>query len=86
VAYRTKVLAVYIVGSVARGTSHRESDLDLAVIIPHKARKSALKVTEHYHARFTCNSQKPTWQGKQVDLQFFYADDKALAGYSKIAL
>lgn len=86
VAYRTKVLDAFIVGSVAKGTDHKDSDLDIAVIIPTKARKSSLKVTEHYHARFTCNSQKDTWLGKQVDIQFFYEDDAALKDYSTINL
>lgn len=86
VSYRTKVLDAFIIGSVAKGTDHKDSDIDIAVIIPAKARKSALKVTEHYHARFTCDSQKSHWNGKQVDIQFFYPDDPALKTYSIINL
>jgi hypothetical protein len=86
VSYRTKVLEAFIVGSVAKGTSHKDSDIDIAVIIPRKARKSSLKVTEHYHARFTCDSQKDKWQNKQIDIQFFYEDDPVLKEYSMINL
>ena len=86
VSYRTKVLDTFIIGSIAKGNEHANSDIDIAVIIPKKARKSALKVTEHYHARFICDSQKSHWEGKQVDIQFFYEDDCALLEYSKIYL
>jgi predicted nucleotidyltransferase len=86
VAYRTKVIDAFIVGSVAKGTNNQDSDLDIAVIIPRKARKSAIKITEHYHGRFTCDSQKSKWRGIQVDLQFFYEDDIELNKYSKIYL
>lgn len=86
VSYRTKVIDAFIIGSIAKGTDHKNSDIDIAVIIPKKARKSALKVTEHYHARFMCNSEKSHWQGQQVDIQFFYEDDPSLKEYSKIYL
>jgi len=85
-----KIVAAYIVGSVARGTARPDSDLDIAVVIEMRngkpPRLSALKETDLYHSNFRSNSQKATWEGRVVDFQFFYADDPELAGYSKIEL
>lgn len=83
---REKVLAAYIVGSEAKGTARPDSDLDIAIIVaPHK-RVSAIQKSERYHQKFTSDQQKPKWNGRIVDLQFFYPDDKALLGYTKIEL
>ena len=76
----------YIVGSEARGTAKEGSDLDIAVVIPKSTRISAIKRTENYHSKFTTEKQKPQWNGRIVDMEFFYEDDEELAGYSKIQL
>lgn len=86
VSCREKVLEAYIIGSTAKGTDTNDSDIDIAVIIPRKARKSALKFSEHYHAKFTCNSQKDTWDTKLVDFQFFYPDSEELKEYPRIKI
>jgi tRNA nucleotidyltransferase (CCA-adding enzyme) len=86
VSCREKVLEAYIIGSVAKGTSHKDSDLDIAIVIQAKARKSSLKFTEHYHAKFTCGSQKKKWAGLTVDFQFFYPNSQELASYTRIKL
>ena len=81
--YDGKILASYIVGSEAKGCARADSDLDIAIVIPKKVRLSALQVTEHYHAKFKADNQKPSWNGRQVDLQFFYSGDVALASNKK---
>lgn len=86
VSCREKVLEAYIIGSVAKGTNHKDSDLDIAIIIQAKARKSALKFTEQYHAKFTCESQKKKWAGLTVDFQFFYPNLQELTSYTRIKL
>jgi predicted nucleotidyltransferase len=84
--FNGKVLACYIVGSEARGCARSDSDLDIAIVVPSRARLSALKMTERYHEKFMEECQKPMWGGRIVDFQFFYADDEALASYSKITV
>lgn len=76
---RYKVLAAYVVGSIAKGTARPDSDLDIAVIIPSVRGQSALQITERYHARFMDERWKPRWSGR-------VADDPNLARYSKIPL
>lgn len=83
---RDRVLSAYIIGSEAKGTARQDSDLDIAAIIPPRGRVSAIQRTERYHQKFTSNLQKPTWNGRVVDFQFFYPDDAELSGYSKIKL
>lgn len=83
---RRKILGAFIVGSEARGTARPDSDLDVAVIIPHVRGKTSLRVTEKYQAHFTGNSQKPKWNGRVVDVQFFYPDDLELGRYDKIEM
>lgn len=80
------VLGAFIVGSEAKGTANKNSDLDIAVIIPSSDKISALKRTENYHAKFRSDFDKPKWNGRVVDFQFFYEGDSELAGYSKITL
>jgi predicted nucleotidyltransferase len=80
------VLDAFIVGSEAKGTAKDDSDIDVAVIIPKVQGKSALQVSERYHSRFMKESQKPTWDGRVIDFQFFYQDDPELVGYQKIPL
>ena len=82
--YRGQILACYIVGSVAKGTSTEDSDVDVAIVIPEVRGKSALKYTEEFHQRYLTDSCYPQVDGKKVDFQFFYASDSEIAGYSKI--
>jgi len=81
-----KIKSAFVVGSVAKGTAGDESDIDIAIIIPEVKGKTALKVTEQYHSRFTSNEQMPHFKGRRLDLQFFYEDDKDLSSYAKIQL
>ena len=80
---RDKILKAYVVGSVAKGTAHQNSDIDIAVIIP-KLNKRSIAVTDLYHSKFTHNDQMPHHEGFRVDLQFFYQDDDELKSYSMI--
>jgi predicted nucleotidyltransferase len=80
------IISAFVVGSVAKGTAGDDSDIDIAIIIPKVKGKSALKVTEQYHARFTSNSQMPHYYGRRLDFQFFYENDTSLLNYSKIQL
>ena len=86
-AVRIKVLRAFVIGSVAKGTEQTTSDLDIAVVIPPKHRVSALNITEKYHFRMgMTNSSYPIFNGKRVDFQFFFPDDKNLATYPAIKL
>lgn len=80
------IQSAFVVGSVAKGTAGDESDIDIALIIPKVNGKTALKVTEQYHARFTADHQMPHYAGRRLDLQFFYQGDVALKEYAKIPL
>lgn len=45
---REKVLAAYVIGSIARGTAKANSDIDIALVIPAKRRVSALRLSERF--------------------------------------
>jgi predicted nucleotidyltransferase len=81
-----KVLGAFIVGSEAKGIARPDSDLDIAVIIPPVRGKSALQISNYYQSKFSDERWKPKWNGRIVDIQFFYATDPELASYSKIPL
>jgi len=83
---RRPILAAYVVGSEAKGTARPDSDLDIAVVIPRVQGKTALQITEEWHSRFSSQQFWPHWNGRPVDVQFFYEDDPELAGYDKIPL
>lgn len=83
---KDKVLAAYIVGSEAKGTAKSDSDIDIALIVSEQPRLTALKKTERYHQKFAEEGQKPAWQGRVVDFQFFYENDPEFLGYSKIKI
>jgi predicted nucleotidyltransferase len=83
---RRKILGATIVGSEARGVARPGSDLDVAVVIPRVRGKSSLQITDDHHARYMSNNLKPEWNGRVVDVQFFYPDDPELARYDKIEL
>ena len=80
-----KIIDAYIVGSEAKGTAKYDSDLDIAIIIPPKIGISSLKFSEHWHMNHN-RDWWLNWNGRQVDLQFFYPDDPELKEYSKIPL
>lgn len=86
VSKRDKVLDAYLIGSSARGTDSEDSDIDIAVVIPAKKRKTAVRFTEEYHASFTSNTQKNHWQGRCVDLQFFYPGSQELEECTRVKL
>lgn len=83
---RYKILGAYVIGSEAKGLARPDSDLDIAVIIPPVRGKTALQITEYYHSKFADERWKPKWNGRIVDIQFFYSTDAELASYSKIPL
>jgi predicted nucleotidyltransferase len=83
----TDLLGAFVVGSVAKGTSHADSDLDIAVVIePVERFPDPIKLTDFYHSRFTSDWQKPMWNNQIVDFQFFYPNDPILQSYNKIPL
>ncbi len=75
---REKVLGAFVIGSTAKLNTHEGSDIDIAIIIPAKKRKSALKYTEQYHQKFSKNSDMPHWEGRRVDFQFYYCESSLL--------
>ena len=84
---RRHILDAYIVGSEAKGTATDTSDLDIAVVVSNRrSSPTSLQLSEAYHAKFTSDDQKPTWQGRRVDFQFFYATDTQLVTYQKLPL
>ena len=84
---REKVLAAYVIGSIAKGTANTNSDLDIAVIIPAKKQVSALRFSERFHLKMAMSGGIcPTFSGKRVDFQFFFPDAANLAIYPTIEL
>ena len=81
-----EIKSAFVVGSVAKGTAGESSDIDIAIIIDKVKGKTALKVTENYHSRFTSNHQMPHFHGRRLDFQFFYEGDNSLTNYAKIQL
>ncbi|MCK2000203.1 nucleotidyltransferase domain-containing protein [[Brevibacterium] frigoritolerans] len=85
-SFRRKVIAAYIVGSEAKGTTNDNSDLDVAIIIEAVRGKTALQITEEYHQKFLNDLFKPRWENRILDFQFFYPDDQDLKTYKKIPI
>lgn len=83
---RRRVLAAYIIGSEAKRTSGPDSDLDIAVVVDRVRGRTSLQLSSYYHSKFMNVSEKPNWQGRVVDFQFFYPDDPELASYHRIKL
>ena len=84
---REKVLAAYVIGSIAKGTAKPNSDLDIAVVIPAKRRVSALRLSERFHLKMALTGGiNPTFLGRRVDFQFFFPDAGILATYPAIKL
>jgi predicted nucleotidyltransferase len=84
---RTKVLKAFVVGSVAKGSSRPDSDLDIAVVIPAKKRISAIKFSQHFHLKLGLSGAcYPSFNNRRVDFQFFYPSDACLAQYAKCEL
>jgi predicted nucleotidyltransferase len=86
VPLKRKIHAAYIIGSEAKGTAKTTSDLDIAIIIDPVRGKTALQLTEIYHSKFYNENFTPKWNGRKIDVQFFYPGDSDLESYSKIEL
>lgn len=83
---RPQILNMYIIGSEALGTGFEKSDLDVAVIIPKIKDKSSIQYTENYHTHFLHSNQKPKWNNRIIDFQFFFEEDDELKTITKIEL
>ena len=84
---RPNIIAAYIVGSEAKGTANPDSDIDIALVVPKTPGLRSIKKTENYHNRFLRDEDKPHWNGKRVDFQFFYPDEMdEIESYTKIKL
>lgn len=82
---REKVLSAYIIGSTAKLSSKQSSDIDIAIIIAPKSRKTAIRFTEEYHESFVEERFCPHWKGKKVDFQFFYSESE-ISNFPKMEL
>lgn len=83
---RRNIIEAYIVGSEAKGTANENSDLDIAIIVEPVRGKTSLQLTEAYHSKFSSEQFVPRWNGRKIDVQFFYPTDEELKSYQKIKL
>lgn len=83
---RLKIIATYVIGSFAKGMQSSKSDIDIAVVIPKLRTTTSLQFTENFHFRFTHQKQKPKWNGRIIDIQFYFEDDDELDLIPKIEL
>lgn len=83
---RVKVIKAFVVGSEAKGTTNSKSDLDIAVIIPNHKRKTSIRFSEDYHSNFQTLTQKPNWNNKFIDFQFFFKTDIELKKIKKLPI
>lgn len=83
---RRKIIEAYIVGSEAKGTANENSDLDIAIVVEPVRGKTSLQLTEAYHNKFSSEQFVPRWNGRKIDVQFFYPTDSELEGFQKIKL
>ncbi|MBA4405832.1 hypothetical protein C0389_01020 [bacterium] len=72
---RPKILKAFVIGSEAKGNANSKSDLDIALIIPKIKGKTSIQFTESFHSHFTSEKQKPKWNNRIIDFQFFFEDD-----------
>ena len=83
---RRKILNAYIIGSYAKGTNSKNSDLDIAIIISPIKKLTSLQYSNLYHTYFINENQRIKWNDVIVDIQFFYPNDAELENYIKIEL
>jgi hypothetical protein len=72
----------YVIDTAGLGWETPESHLVIALEIARRdgtrPKLSANQVSAYFHASFTSETQWPQWQGRPVDLEFFYAADLLL--------
>ncbi len=81
-----EVLEHFTIGSEAKGTAKKDSDLDIAVVIEPKIDPdsgddiSSSKFSEQFHQQYASEGEVPTTEdgSRKIDLQFFYANDPEL--------
>ena len=83
---RPKIIKAFVIGSEAKGNSNPNSDLDIALIIPIVKGKTSIQYTESFHSHFISESQKPRWNNRIMDFQFYFEDDYELNEITKIEL
>ena len=83
---RPKILKAFIIGSEAKGNANSKSDLDIALIIPKVKGKTSIQFTEVFHSHFISENQKPKWNNRIVDFQFYFDDDFELNEIPKIEI
>jgi predicted nucleotidyltransferase len=83
---RPKILKAFIIGSEAKGKVNPKSDLDIALIIPKIKGKTSIQFTEIFHSNFISEYQKPKWNNRIIDFQFYFEDDFELKKIPKIEI
>jgi hypothetical protein len=83
---RPKILKAFIIGSDAKGIENSKSDLDVALIIPKVKGKTSIQFTDIFHSHFTSENQKPKWNNRIIDFQFYFEYDFELNEIPKIEI
>ena len=83
---RHKIFKAFIIGSEAKGNSNSKSDLDIALVIPKIKGKTSIQYTKNFHSYFTSETQKPKWNSRVIDFQFYFEDDFELDEIPKIKI
>jgi predicted nucleotidyltransferase len=83
---RPRIIKAFVIGSEAKGNASPKSDLDIALIIPKVKGKTSIQYTDNYQFHFTSESQKPKWNNRIIDFQFYFEDDSELSEIPKIEI
>ena len=81
-----KIKAAYIVGSEAKGLAKDNSDIDIAIIMEPIKGVSSINFTQAFHDKYQSDNNKPSWNGRLIDFQFFWTTDEEWKQYDKIKI
>ena len=88
--YSSNIQSIWLVGSRAKNTNHKNSDYDIAIIYSdldikeNEINISSLKLSENLHSKF--GFYMPIFKGNIIDIQVFFESDIELKTYSKVIL
>lgn len=68
---RDKILNAYLLDE-----KDESGQMVIAAIIEPRKRIQSVTFSSNYHAKFTSEDQKPSFDGRRIDIQFFYLNEE----------
>ncbi|MFS1427452.1 hypothetical protein LMH73_009865 [Vibrio splendidus] len=68
---RDKIMNAFLIND-----SDESGQMIIAAVIEPRKRIKSTSFTNNYHSKFTSESQKPHFNGRRVDIQFYYLNEE----------